>query len=198
MPFTYPNTVTVEVVQSLFGQPLVNILKFQMESPLTVAEMSNLGIAIESWIETEWAAGFSSQLVFEGLIITSIDLSAPLQVFWAEGFPHAGGDVAESAPVNCAAMTRLYTGFIGATKKGRLYSSGLPITQVDGNDINPTLRSTLEDAANELIADLTLTAWTWVVASGLGQEGPGTGVTTPVLTCQVDGAVHDMGRRLDN
>lgn len=198
MPLDYPNCITVEFVQQLFGKPLLNILKFQLAEPFTVSDLGLFGDDLVSWWGTEMAPIFSQDLSLEVLVLTSIDLSNPIMYVTTTGTPVNGEVVQESEPVNVAALTRLFTGYIGSARKGRVYSSGIPVTEVQGNALGDTFKDGLQAAYNALITTLALGGWTWVVASGMNEPGPGTGLTSPVLACYTDDNVHDMGRRLNN
>lgn len=198
MPLSYSDSAEMTVIMELFGRPLINVLKFQHQVAMTLATLTDLALVFEPWIASDLAAGFSDDLTWTGLVITSIDLTNPIQYFHFAGFPHTGGIVGAAVPVNVAAMTRLHTGMIGASRKGRVYNSGLAETSVNGNTIDAITQALIQDAYNELVTQLSTTDWRWIVASGMNEPGPGSGVTTPVLVAQTDTNIHDMGRRLDN
>lgn len=198
MPLDYPNAVMVELVQSLHGRPLENILKFESSIPFDVGALAGLAGEVIGWWDANIAPVMSQDLTLEGVIVTSIDLSNPIMYVETGGLPVGGGQPFAALPVNVAMMTRLFTGFIGASRKGRVYNSGFAEQDATGNTWGSTPVGAIQTAYNELITILTLTDWTWVVASGMNEPGPGTGVTSPVLSCYTDNQVRDMGRRLNN
>lgn len=195
---TAPLTVQLEINQSLFNKHLQNVLHFRTEGfAVTIPDLESLVEAVGLWIVTFWAPLFSVNLTFTELHATSEDLLYPVE--YSEGLYETGSKVGQAVPVNVSVATHFYTGNIGRSYKGRMYSSGITEGDVDGNAISPAHNAALQVAIEELPLALTTTPFTHVVVSrqqNLVVIDPAevTGVNLYV----VSPLVRDMGRRLNN
>lgn len=197
---SYQQTVQVVIGQQMHGKQLLNILHCRCESPLSVAGLDALGLAIASWISTSLAPELSEDLAWVNLLISSIDDAQPLQSWYPIDPIVEGGVASPALPANNAAMVRLLTGFLGATNKGRQYHGGITEGQVSANGISQTLITGLNAAYIDLISALALAtpAWEVVIAQELSADDELPGTTQAVILGLADDRVHDMGRRLNN
>lgn len=198
MPFVpVPNTLMVEVVFEYDSQVVENTLYFERpEGAIDGAEILALLNAIRTTIQTELLPLLTSTIQLVRLVGTLLDAVDAISVTLNVSPPVAGGVAGEALPNNVTYAIQFKTNSRGRSFRGRNFIAGIPADGVDGNQIDPTMRTGLLAYYSELSSVAASEGWQHVVVSRISNGNPRvTGVTTVVSAYATADAYIDSQRR---
>lgn len=193
-----PNTAQLELIGTLDGQRIQNVLHYVKATPWNASQLQQLcASGVNKWnvhIKPLVAAAFS-------LVLTrATDLSSQTGevVTYSTGLPLSGQVGIAPVPNNVALVFTKRTALRGRSYRGRIYHAGLTTSQVTNNTV-------VVGAVNNL-----LTAWTQFMALSITDDEPllcvvsrhnngqarVTGVATLVTNLTTDGQLDSQRRRL--
>lgn len=144
-------TIQCELRQTLGGEQLMNVLHFEKDSTVTVADMEQLGGQLVSWWGDWMKPEMSSNLSFNEVYMTDLTSIIGATVSWNTDLPMVGDQVVESMPSNAAACISFKTPFRGRSYQGRNYIAGVPISRVLLNTMDLDLVADLKNAYSKLL-----------------------------------------------
>lgn len=196
---TVPNTVQVQLKQTLYGQFLENVLYFETTGEITNETLTTLGADLTDWIDNYLKDVYSFSLEFTGLTLKSMDFDQPFETDYSTGYPIAGTTTELASPVNAAALVVFKTGYIGRGRRGRVFVSGIAEDNCNANGFTSAIVDVLLDAYGNLDTSISLDGWKHVIVNRV-EDGVtlDPAVAYGVTSYSCDERVHDMGRRLDN
>lgn len=136
MPFIpVPNTAQVTILQTLFGQEVVNVLHFFRSGGYDLDTL----IELASTVRDRWALSIlphqSADLSFDGVRARNLDIADGFQFEVLSGEADNGGVASPALPGNVAFCITHRTANIGRSRRGRTYLAGIVEGQVTGNTI---------------------------------------------------------------
>lgn len=193
-----PNTAKIELVYSIDGQTLENVLHYVGGASPT-EDVLNL-LAADT--VTQWAAtwklrqGAGCQLM--KIKATDVSREDGPAIEYNTGLPAVGSINSEMMSNNVTACISMKTAKRGRSYRGRIYLPGITVVEVATNTLDITATGPLDDSFsywNFLDADGD--PWGLVVASRFHNGAPRTvGVTTPVTGFITNKTVASQRRRL--
>lgn len=194
-----PNTVEAELIMELFGQRIENTLYFEREAEWSPAQMVELGEALQVWWADLYDAAVTTDVSLLDVIVTDISSDTAPSIAVPAPADTTGESAPPTLPGNVCVSISFRTAGRGRSSRGRNYVSGLPDSQVVGNDITGDYRDQLASVyAGLLDGDFLPTGVTWVVVSRYHNNAPrATGITAPITSVTiVDTALDSQRRRL--
>lgn len=192
-----PNTAVADIVFSLHGQNVENVIHVTKTSPWSAADLASLAANIIAWWKANIRPITSVDLVLQR--VETRDLSSEGGAFASvDCTTECGGqDIGLAQPGNVTVAIGLRTARAGRNYRGRLYHLGLTEAQTVGNVLAAGLAVTLDTAYTALLNTLTGLGWQWVVVSRVldGVQRP-VGVATPITNVSVDSNLDSQRRRL--
>lgn len=192
------NTAYVQIVQSMFGQTVVNDFHFQKIDPWSRQDIADLADAAS----TAWAGAPQAQqstgiaLQFVRATDIGVDNSWQTEDYGDTG--ETGELTAPAEPGNVALAIKFTTGHAGRSYRGRIYFAGLDSTLVTGNEVDSGYRDDIVSAIELFVSDVeTAMACEHVVVSYC-QEGEWLtdAVVTEITDYGADVFVDSQRRRL--
>lgn len=196
MPFIpVPNTVMVETRMLWASQNVENTLYFAFASAPSVAQMTVLVNAVESWWVAFYAPLASDQVTLREVAATDLtSQTGPSVAFPAIGSP-AGELTSPSLPNNCTLAVSFRTALRGRSYRGRNYFCGLTELQVANNIVDATNITNLQDCYEAIFPIQGTANCQWVVVSRHHDNAPRTtGVATPIISVTITDNVIDSQR----
>lgn len=196
-----PNAAVAKaaIKQTLFGQELVNTLYFSNGTAgWSEADLNTLCNRLWTWVTTEVAPIMSNNLQYNSVEAYSLaSTSAPVG-FFVPAAPVAGSSMTAAPPGNVAFVITFYTAARGRTSRGRNYLSGIPESQITGNQATATVAANIRNAYDALRTNATYRVGDWVVYSRTENLQPrSVGVERPITFVDyVDLNMDSQRRRL--
>lgn len=159
------NTLRVAVQYlSSGGERAVNVQHFRHNAgAISAVAVGDLFDVLDAWFFASWGNTASNQ--WQTDLFTGTDLTAAEGAQYTRITTVNGTRVAPALPAQNTIAMSLRTGFSGRSRRGRLFHVGLSEDLVTNSTISSAGSTTLTDAYNDLIAQLSATDWDWVVAS---------------------------------
>jgi hypothetical protein len=193
-----PNTAKIELVYSIDGQTLENVMHFVGANPPTETDLTNLAAdARLMWHGTfRNIQALGCQLVKIKATDCSSEDGAAIE--YTTLLPDTGTISEEMMSNNVTACVSLKTAKRGRSYRGRIYVPGLPISAVSTNTLTTTVVNYLNSYFSEWNwLDNDGEPWGLVVASRYHNNQPRViGVTTPVTSFITNSTVASQRRRL--
>jgi hypothetical protein len=192
------DTVKFELLYSLGGQKLENVINIKLAGTPLIADAVNVAAYIVGWWNTNIAPLTSAAVNLTGIRATNIDSADGFQFEYTTGLPLSGGAVAgQIMPGNVTVAVRLTTDKRGRNYTGRLYHVGLMSGQVAGDLLTGGAVTAIKGAYEALQTGLATVSGQWVVASyWLNKTLRTIGIATPIEGISVDQALDSQRRRL--
>lgn len=197
------NAAKVACLFTQYGQKLVNTLWFIKSGGWSATDLTDLAIAINSWVTAEIIPLTASSCSFIGS--TAVDMSSAGQegVEIDEGTPVPGTGGSPGLPSNVTAALKFLTGLTGRSNRGRNFLVGIPAQATTGDLVNSASSAEWVAAYNALADYLVDLGADHVVASlysGVDSAGKpiprSAGVVHSVTAYAMDLALDSMRRRL--
>lgn len=184
MPFIpVPNTAQVTILQSLFGQEVVNVLHFFRSGGYDLDTLIDLASAVRDRWAIEILPNQSVDLSFDGVRARNLDIADGFQFEVQSGVANQGSATGGGMPGNVAFVITHRTANIGRSRRGRSYIAGLAESQVVGNALAAPVASAFVSGFNGLRTFLAGQGDQLVVASRFTGKLPRVvGVTSLVIT----------------
>lgn len=166
-----------QVAQSVFrhtqaGQPIVNVLNWFRETPVTLQNLELLAFSLSE----EWAGQImpflSASTTFNEVTCRDLTVADGVQVTSAPAATVVGGVGGDSLPANVALCMTHRTAFIGRSRRGRTYFGGLGESSCSGSFFNGTFASDLQDGFTAVVDDVSLLGWQLVIVSRFSNKVP--------------------------
>lgn len=188
--------VTLVFKHEVNNKIAVNTLWFECTIDPGNAQLADLYEMVEMWATDAW-----SPLAVNDWRLNQIRVRNMTTENGAEysGNPLIPGLInADPMPSNVTISVSFRTGLSGRSFRGRNYFVGLPRTAVIDDDISPTAITNINDGYEGLIAQVSGSDWTWVVASFQTDGAPrASALLTPVThVLVVDSELDHQDRRL--
>lgn len=193
-----PNTAQVEYLCRQDNQAVENVLHYFIAAgPPTVSDLEVLAGAAATWWNTALKPLTPTNVSLVGIKVTSLQTNTAPVIEYVTGLPIVGTAGGTALPNNVTVVTRLTTDLRGRSYRGRVYHIGLTTTQVNGNVLASTFRTSLQAAWASALVLGTAPAWTLCVASRFTNGAPRTtGVKTEVTGVSVNPTLDSQRRRL--
>ena len=193
-----PDTAQINIVYSLDGQTVENVVYYKHDGTPTLADLTNITDAVAAYIRTSLMPALSSAIQLIRVVGVLLDVADGLIVTNTVSLPLAGGDSDAVLPNNVAFCISLRTGNRGRSFRGRNFIPGIAESHVVKSELNSTAAGGLVSAWGGLLAVGTSSGWTMVVVSRFHNHLPRTtGVATPVQSIfAIDNVVDSQRRRL--
>jgi hypothetical protein len=195
-----PEGIKVAVNYMLFGVPCANILTFNNNAPINIADVEIYAEGVLSLWENQIMPLLSVDLTLVDCTATGMNSQSAYQFVAEPVSPIAGGVSGASSPGNVALCVTLRTGLIGRSQKGRIFLPGIPESSTTGNQFNGTPLAALTAAFQGFIdnGELDIPALvTWSVTSfytnGVARAE---GRQLAIQTVTIDGRLDTMRGRL--
>ena len=177
-----PNTAQVSVLQTLFGQEVVNVLHFFKAGGYDLTSLTDLASLVRDRWKAEILPNQSEDLVMDGVRARNLDIQDGFQVEVLAGAGNIGGVPGVSLPGNVAFVITHRTANIGRSRRGRTYLAGIRTSQVDDNAIAAPVASSFVTGFNNLRGTAAAAGFDLVVASRYTNGAPRvTGVVSLVI-----------------
>lgn len=199
MPFVpVPEAVQVEMIYSLNGQTVENVLHFRTADSINTASMTALATNLGLWWSSDLRPFFATTVSLLRIRVTDItNVTGPV-VEYGGGLPLVGTGIGTQMPNNVALVITKRTDQRGRSYRGRIYHFGWTEEQNTINVVSPTIVNAVLAAYNELKAFPSGThTWNLSVVSRY-QNGNWLveGIATPVTQLTTDGSIDSQRRRL--
>lgn len=193
------NAVKAELLYTLDGQHMENVITCEFPTTPEVTDAVALGDAIVGWFTTTFAGALPAALALQGVLITQIESpgGSGFQILYNTGCPVAGSGNGGAEPNNVSIAVKLSTAKHGRAYTGRLFQVALPLGHITANLIDSAFQGFLKTTYEELIQVIASAGWTWSVASyfvnKVKREMP---VFTPITAVGIDPTIDSQRRRL--
>ena len=161
--------------------------------------MDALATTLAGWWEEHVAPEISGDIILRQVRVTDMTTAtSPSTTLVLSDGGITGGRSDNALPNNVALSVSFRTNGRGRSSRGRNYVVGLCEPDVTGNQINSVKAAFFETAYNALIAIMSDTPFTWVVASKYASGAPRTTALIADVTAAliVDRFIDSMRRRL--
>lgn len=200
MPFVpAPNVAMCELRQILDQEQIENILYFEAAAALTPAMMTQLGLDLIEWWNTDLSANLSIELTLSEVFITDLTTNTSPTVSVTTGLPDVGQVANPALPGNVALAVSFRTAGRGRSSRGRNFVPGIHESAVSGSHTTGSFRTAIEDSYQNLIGAGALSlGFQWAVVSRITGGAPRTAALVQPVTSAVviDNVVDSQRRRL--
>lgn len=190
--------VRVDIMFTLAGQQIHNIIWAAREAAWTQAQREALAEAIETWWGAELKSKMSSQIALAQITVVNQDTASSPSSVRVVSPTIPGTNVNPAVTAGTALCATLRTDLRGRNYRGRMYLAGLPRTEM--NDAVSTGTGILAQIIAALMALKTVIEGlgaVWVVVSKWLNKVPRAGGTkTPITAVSIDQYVDSQRRRL--
>jgi len=178
------------------ASPAHNVFHFLTAEPMSAGVLTDLADALESWIDVEWQPIASLVWKSTGCNIRQLKADAPLTLDRSWAYTGAITGAAPSNNVTLAVSFR--TGFGGRSYRGRAYHVGLAESDIADSYIDTTVKESIREGYEALIALTDDKSWIWgVYSKWLNKVVREVGVLTPITSVIiVDNVLDSMRTRL--
>lgn len=191
-----PNTVLVEIIQTLHTSRIENTLYFTRGDPWDVGTAEDLGDGILNWWTTEVAPLISEDVLMQQVDVTDLEAEDSFKVTRTPVSSVPGEVGADSIPANCAICVTFKTSKRGRSFTGRNYISGWSENDTADSTLAGTPATGIIAAYQAIPSYVSSTLSTHSVVSRFHAGDPRvTGVSTPVSTYVLTDLVLDSQRR---
>jgi len=197
MPFQpVEATARVELVQSLSGQNIQNVLYFRQATDYDSTDLATLSAFVLDWWANELSDNLSNQLSLINVTATALHDQAGPQFINTTGLPVTGQVSGDAVPNNCALCVSFRTALIGRAFRGRNFIPGIPEAFVALSVVEATPSAAMV-ADYALLMTTAPAGMTWVVVTRTvnGVLQSPVGLTNPVQSVQLVDRVIDSQRR---
>lgn len=186
-----PNGVKVEMLATVYGRPIVNVLGGRVSAQ---PDQETLQTSAENWADA-WQANFvafaEAPYVFKGVRMTELDAVDGLQAFAPHDDAGAGGSD-HNLPPSIAAVVSLHTTERSRRGRGRFFwpiirQAG--IVEAQTFQLSESLRTGLNDVTAAFNLAITDDPVKWAVISRLDA------IARDVATFSIDARVDHQRRR---
>jgi len=195
-----PRTIKVELVQSLNGQPVVNIFHVQKPTSIVSADLETVADAFGDWWDEFLKPYQVAQLSLQKVIATDISVENGEQF----AFTYTSGNTGtlSSGPIgsNTAAVISWRTNKTGRSFRGRTYIGGLGDIELDtATNLESSTAAGLASSAAELIDALETLGYKLVIVSRIANKvARAVAVVTEILYIIVNTGIDSQRRRTPN
>lgn len=200
-----PDGVTAIMKYTKAGQLCANVFHVRVPTTPDVAMLNTIGqIFRDAWL-LKLQPYTSADVTLTSIEVLDAATPGGLGVEYTTGLPEAGVSASAALPNNVTIATKLSTGRVGRSYRGRFYFLGIPeaYLSTDKQSLLPVVQTALNDFVNELISNLQLSSMSLAVASlysGVDVNHkpiPRTaGILTDVIGSSVNATLDSQRRRL--
>jgi hypothetical protein len=199
MPFiAIPNTAMVEIRGSIASEQYENTIYCHFSEGVTVAGMTDLALAIATWVSTDFVDQVHTGMEITEIFVTDMTTgTAPTVSFTDDPLPIDGAAAGTPLTNQDTICVSLRTAGRGRSSRGRVYYGGLVAEQRDtANTISSATAAAVQGIWSNLGDVIEGAGASWVVASRF-TEGAARpfGVIAPVTNVLVVDRVIDCRRR---
>lgn len=173
-----------------------NVFHFQTAEVMTPGVLGDLADVLEAWIDTEWQPLASLVWKSTGCNIRQLKADAPVTLDRSWAYT---GAITGAAPANNVTLAVSFrTGFGGRSYRGRAYHVGLAESDIADSYIDTTVKESIREGYEALIAMADNVSWIWgVYSKWLNGTPREVGVLTPINSVIiVDNILDSMRTRL--
>lgn len=173
-----------------------NVFHFTTAEPMSTGVLADLADAMESWIDVEWQPIASLVWKSTGIGIRQLKADAPLTYDRTWSYT---GAITGAAPANNVTFAVSFrTGFGGRSYRGRAYHVGLAEADIADSYIDLTVKESIREAYEAIIALADDKSWIWgVYSKWLNKVPREVGLLTPITSViTVDNILDSMRTRL--
>lgn len=193
-----PLTVQAELIYSVEGQVVENVLHYQGSFAWDTGLMTELAAQLVAWFNTDGKAMHANELSLNMVRVTDIRTQTGGVVEYVTGLPIIGTWTGGVSPGNVAVCVTKRTPLRGRSYRGRMYLPGIPDSQVAGSYLT-SAHLIIINAKVATLLTRTVSAGTAFlsVISRYNNNAPrGTGVSTIVSGMTANLRVDSQRRRL--
>jgi hypothetical protein len=192
-----PAGIRVAVEYDLNGKTVVNIYHVTDDNPITSIRLDAVAALFITWWTDNMAQEFSEDIALTSVTATDISVANGEQSVDTPVTPIAGEIVQPATANNLALVTSFRTNKTGRSFRGRSYQAGFSRVDITDNQVGLQKATDIGTAYVDLIDDLNVNNFNFVVASFAANGEPRlTGVATPVTSIIVNRRVDTQRRRL--
>lgn len=198
MPFVPTvNTLRADLHYLWDSQQCSNSLYFQGSASPDIALATELGEALISWWETEYAPNVAETVSLQEVVLTDLTNETSFSIAVTTGLPISGTVASPSLPNNVSLCISFRTAQRGRSSRGRNYVVGMCESQAVASEATEGFIGVMLDAYEQLIGAGTFVAGLqWVVVSTISNGDPrSSGLAQPVTSVIVTDPVIDSQRR---
>lgn len=200
MPFI-PTPLGVKVVMrfSKAGQIVCNVFHCRLEGAATEAILGTIASVFKTAWEDNLKTLTTSDTSLQAVEVTDISEVGGIGIEDTSGLPSTGTGGGELLPNNVTVATKLLTGHVGRSYRGRFFFIGPRANSLtsDKNHIDSTLQAGLVSFVETLVSELLAASVEMAIASFFHAGAPRTeGVLTAVTNASVNTTLDSQRRRL--
>jgi len=191
-----PRVIQAEMRYTYQGQQVENVLYFQKDSAVTVADMQGLGGALAASYQNEVQANMPTSLSLREIYLTDLTTQTSPTFTYTAILPLVGTDGQPAMPNNVTLCISFRSAGRGRSSRGRNYLLGITENEVDNNFVNTSCSVPWESFFLDLLGYSTPGPFTWVVFSRvLNGADRAVGLAQPVQSFTIVDTVVDTQRR---
>jgi len=174
------------------GEQRANVLHGIKATDWTLAELTNLALALKGVWDTNFRNWIADDVALETIVCTSLEGSASEQYTYNCLINCNGTNASAPAPGNASSTLSLRTSGIGRSKRGRMYPPGYVETHINDDD-------TIQSAHLTSLAGLgsaLMTAFINTSSSNLGVFSRVLNTIAPVVSIVLENILDTQRRRL--
>jgi hypothetical protein len=145
-----PNTCSVEMIYSLFGDVVENCFSVKSNTPFTLALCQELRTVFDSWHNTSFKACVGPDTVLQRIRTRALDTNSGATEDYHLPSPRAGTAGAGSFPSNVTLAIKLATALAGRSYRGRIYMPSICTGCAGGNVATPAAVAVYVNSLNAL------------------------------------------------
>ena len=180
------------------GGDVQNVLHYEAPAAIDYDLMMELGAALVDWFDTDLKNSLVTSQALVAVVMTDLTTQNGPTATYTAGLPITGTGGSDPLPANCAITVTKRTAKRGRSYRGRIYSLGASLGNVNGDLIDNGFVAGLVARWSNAIS-LTTASGTWpmVVVSRYHNNAPRiTAEITPVTSMDADNVVDSQRRRL--
>lgn len=199
MGFVHFDDKTMELTARYLydGQRVENVFHVRASVTAGLTEMTAAAVAFANWWNNNGKPISPTTVSLVSILVKTLSTPIDPGIEYTDGLPSAGTSAGAQLPNNATLAVKWITAFRGRSYRGRTYHIGLMETQVVGNTVDPGALNLIKAAYQGLLVGLQSAGFPLVVGSKIGNKLERfIGLSTPVVSLQIDPIVDSQRRRL--
>lgn len=196
-----PTANTVKVCLNFVqnGQSTCQIFHVDVATNPNTALLIAVATKFRDWFISNGDAVVQDGTSLESIEATDISSAGAEGIIFNDGLPHAGAVEGEPLPNNCTVCTKLSSGLVGRSHRGRKYAVGLPASFLGPTKqvITDVAQAAFDAVYQQLMTDMIVEGWKLVVTSFVSGGVPrAAGVNTELIAATTNLVLDSQRRRL--
>ena len=149
-----PNTASVELIYSLFGDVVENCFSVSSNTPFSFAALQDIRAQFDSWHAASFVGCLCADTVLQRIRTRALDSSAGATEDYHLPIPRGGTIGGGSFPSNVTFAIKLATGLAGRSYRGRIYMPSICGSCQSANQVTSAAQSVYLGSLQSLMANL--------------------------------------------